>query len=512
MNNTQEMIATYLRAANACLYLVTHEEKRALEEIQGAVQLAGWRLHRWSLTSGIVGPGGVADPETKDPLKMLAGFDKLPTHREAQQGAVLVALDFHACLGGPHQPANPQLVRRIRESIERGREEARNLIIVGCRLVLPPELEKLITVIELELPDKAALEKLIDGYQDLPIEGAKADAINALTGMSLSEADNALALSLIEGRAIKPSILQREKCRQLSKTKLMTVVHTDTTLEDIGGLDRIKAHLHLIKDLFTPEARAYGLTTPKPLLCCGQAGSGKSMTARAMAAVFKLPLIRVSAGALFGSLVGETERNWRTVFKTLKGMAPVIGFIDEAEALFIGSESSGKTDGGTSARLGKQILEDVQENQEDGRDGIMFVFTANEIDAMPDPFIDRCDVWSFDLPTLAERRDIWRIHIARRRRDPRHFDLEQLAAGSAGYSGRQIEQAWLKAMQIAFADAHREPVNEDVLRALGSMVATSRTMGALIEARRARLKDRAQPASTVEAPVSKPRAVMIGNN
>jgi SpoVK/Ycf46/Vps4 family AAA+-type ATPase len=282
----------------------------------------------------------------------------------------------------------------------------------------------------------------------------------------------------------------------------------ETTIEDIGGLDLIKAYLTMTKDLFTPKAKAFGLKTPKAILALGQPGCGKSLTAKTAGAIYNLPTLRISAGALMDSLVGGTEKNWRQSFAIAKSMAPIIVHVDECESLFIGAESSGKTDGGTSGRLAKQILEDLQENS-DKDYGILWIFTANDIDTMPDPFIDRCDVWSFELPTMAERRDIWRIHIKKNGRDPGQYDLDLLAARSDGYSGRQIEAAFLKAMQRAFFHK-RDVIEEDAIVSLNEMVATSITMATAINIRRERLKNRAHPASRPDDTGNGPRQVVTG--
>lgn len=222
--------------------------------------------------------------------------------------------------------------------------------------------------------------------------------------------------------------------------------------------------------------------------------TAKSMSSMACKNVFGLPLLRLEAGCLFGSLVGASEQNWRTAFATAKAIAPAILWIDEAEGLFSGAASSGSTDGGTTNRVIKAILQDMQMNSE----GLMFIFTSNDIDGFPDPLIDRCDVWSFELPTPVEREAIWRIHIAKRGRKPRNYDIDRAVQLTEGFSGRQIEQVWLKAMMLAFNDGGREPTDKDVIAALKHFVPTSTTMAAVIEKRRQRLANRAQPASSPE--------------
>jgi SpoVK/Ycf46/Vps4 family AAA+-type ATPase len=218
--------------------------------------------------------------------------------------------------------------------------------------------------------------------------------------------------------------------------------------------------------------------------------------------VFGLPLLKLEAGRIFGSLVGESERNWRTAFATAKAVAPCVLWIDEVDGLFSGAESSGKTDGGTTMRVIKAVLQDMQFNGQD----IFFVFTANDIDNLPDPLIDRLDVWSVDLPTKSEREAIWKIHIEKYGRKARAFDLDELADETDGFSGRQIEQVWLKALTLAF-NAKREPTNADALKVVKTFVPTSVTMATAIEKRRKRLANRAMSASAPELKATPGRKV-----
>ena len=172
-------------------------------------------------------------------------------------------------------------------------------------------------------------------------------------------------------------------------------------------------------------------------------------------------------------------------------------WIDEVDGLTSGAASSGKTDGGTTNRVFKSILQDMQYNSH----GIFFVFTANDIDAIPDPLIDRLKVWSVELPNAAEREAIWRIHIPKLREeqtkptDISSFDLAHLSAATEGFSGRQIEDAWRKAIELAFNAGHA-PSMEDCINALSGFTPTSVTMADQIEARRRRLAGKATNAST----------------
>jgi len=324
------------------------------------------------------------------------------------------------------------------------------------------------------------------------INGEMEAVLDAGSGLTTNEFADALAYSIVESKKVDPKTIFKIKTDTIKKNGILEIVTTDVGLDDIGGLDLLKEDLHSKRNIFSKEARDYGLPTPRPLLAVGQPGTGKSLVATATKAVFGIPLLRLEAGRIFDGLVGGSEKNWRTAFATAKAISPCILWIDEVDGLFSGGESSGKTDGGTTARVIKTILQDIQFNS----DGVFFVFTANDIDGLPDPLIDRCDVWNVELPNTEERESIWKIHIAKRKRDPKKFKCDDYAAQTEGFSGRQIEQAWIKAMTIAFNDKGREPKCKDVVAVLKEFVPTSVTMKDAIERRRARLKDCAKPAST----------------
>jgi SpoVK/Ycf46/Vps4 family AAA+-type ATPase len=504
----KDKILNYVKAAYPCVIVPSTEEDRVLVDVGAAASEAGFRFFSWTETEGVfdrnnnqyVPPVDTArgdKPEPSDPFSMLDAMDKLP------EKSVLLAMDFHMHMGTAQQPAPPMLIRRIKDSLALGKNSGRRLIIVGAQCYLPPELEKEITICEMPLPGREELDQVVTSVakaaeQDIGddvdlIKGKREFIVDSLMGLGVQAAEDALSLAYIETgkEAFDPEILKREKCAAIKQTGLLEVVDNHISLEDIGGLDLLKADLQLKRNLFSEEARAYGLETPAPVLLVGQPGTGKSLAAQALRAIMDKLLVRIEAGQLYGSLVGETEGNWRKAFGTAKALGKCIVWVDEVDGLFAGSSGT-STDGGTSQRLIKCILQDLQLN----RDGLMFIFTANDIDALPDPLIDRCDVWSVDLPTAAEREEIWKIHIAKRKRDPERFRVSELAKNTEGFSGRQIEQAWLKTMMVAFGDGQREPNAEDVVGVVKDITPTSVLMADAIERRRKRLANRAKPASS----------------
>lgn len=490
-------LKNYARAGYGGLCIVTCEEIRAEGEIKRAADEMGSATLSWSFGHGIENVTEEKHVEgTDDHMKMLSWLIASMTGEQLTDSVVIIK-DIHLFID--KERPNPMLVRSLKDVITAGRTCNVIILLLGCRSVIPPELEKELTVLEFDLPTRDQLKSVLEEVAEsgnVKLNGETDLLLDAASGLTSTEAADAFGLALIESKdnghgGIDPKIVAREKAGLVKKSGLLEIVKDNVSLDDIGGLENLKQSLYDSRNRFTKEARDYGLPTPRPILATGMAGTGKSLTAQATGSIFGIPLLRLEAGRLFGSLVGQTEQNWRTAFSTVKAIAPCVCWIDEVDGLTSGAESSGKTDGGTTSRVIKTILQDLQYNS----DGVFFMFTANDIDNLPDPLIDRCDVWSVDLPTIDEREEIWKIHIAKRDRKPDQFKIREFAAHSDGFSGRQIEQVWIKAMTIAFNDGAREPVDKDVLDVLKRTVPTSQTMADQIEQRRARLKDKAMPAS-----------------
>lgn len=491
-------LTTYIKAGYACVQIVTAEEERAITAIKQMAKKdlyhpkrGSYDIWNWAVTSGLRNEAGnliSGDKEekqiTKDPVTMLNMIMGVP------ERTVVILKDFHMYLKVP----NPMLIRLLKEAIAAGRKSHRHLIIVGCQVNMQPELESEIQIIDLPLPSRGELKEVVHSIAKsakIEANGQTETVVSALVGLTETEASNAIAYSIAKSKKIDPLTISRVKTDTIRRNGIVEVVDQNVSLDDIGGLASFKKHVASIAGLFTPEAKEYGLSQPAPILAVGNAGTGKSLSAMAAKTAFGLPSLRLEAGRLFAGIVGESERNWRTAFATAKAIAPVILWIDEAEGLFVGMKSSGQCDSGVTSRVIKAILQDMQMNSE----GVFFFFTANDIDGFPDTLIDRSKVWAFDLPSKEERESIWSIHIKKRKRNPKDYAIDKLADKTEGFSGRQIEQAWIEAMTVAYNDKRREPTNKDVNDILKQFVPTSTTMKAQIERRRERLKGRAQSAS-----------------
>src|SRR5690606_14842013 len=290
------------------------------------------------------------------------------------------------------------------------------------------------------------------------------------------------------------STVLEEKKAVIRASHALEYSNPDETPDDIGGLERLKEWLTLRESAFGEEAARFGLPAPKGLALIGIPGTGKSLTAKMISGLWRLPLLRLDVGALFGSLVGESEARLRQALRIAEVVSPCVLWIDEIEK----SLAAGGLDGGTSQRVFGTILTWMQEKTVP----VFVVATANDVGALPPETLRRGrfdEVFFLDLPTEEERREIFAVHLRKRRRDPSAFDVARLARLSGGCVGAEIEQAVVDALYRAFADGPRDITTDDVAAAVQRLVPLSRSQHERVEDLRAWLRDgRAQSASFAE--------------
>jgi len=397
----QNQLTTYLRAGYPGLAIISSEEARAEAEIAAACRTLKRVLHAWSSTEGLVDLKDGRVTPCADPLEVLQILDRLFANEDPRHVILLRDLQLHL------DQSDPLLVRRIKDMLRVAKARGHAMILLGCRLRLPPELEHEITHVDFSLPDAKRLGTVLDGIigscklKDLSAD-TRGPALRSALGLTTTEAENAFALSVVETNGIDHRVIAREKARTLKRNGLVEVIGTATGLGDIGGLGQLKEWLERRAGAFGGEAEAYGLPSPKGLLIVGIPGTGKSLTAKATAGAFGLPLLRLDMGRVFGGIVGQSEANLRTVIQTAEAVAPCVLWIDEIEKGFSGSKSSGSTDGGTSSRVFGSFLSWMQEKKKP----VFVVATANDVSQLPPEFLrkGRFDEMFFvDLPDAHER-------------------------------------------------------------------------------------------------------------
>ena len=390
----RNQITNYIRAGYPGINIISCEEARIESELKSIAESLGHSLYGWSITQGIV---DAKDGHRREALEPLAAID---TVEELPENSLLLLKDFHQFL----EEGNPVLLRKVKESLRAGKTKGKTLIILGCRLALPPELQREFAVVEFALPDKTELENVLDNIAasaNLPKpEGEEREfLLDAASGLTSIEAENAFALSVVESGQLRPAAVAREKANEVKKGGLLEVCPKAPSLDEIGGLDQLKAWLVQRRDAFGKDAQQYGLPAPKGLLIVGIPGTGKSLTAKATASVFNRPLLKLDAGQLFGGLVGQSEANTRSVIATAEAIAPCVLWVDELEKGFSGARSSGASDGGTASRVLGTFLSWLQ----DRKAPVFVVATANDVTQLPAELLRKGrfdELFFVDLPTL----------------------------------------------------------------------------------------------------------------
>jgi SpoVK/Ycf46/Vps4 family AAA+-type ATPase len=498
-------LTTYLRAGYPGLAVITSEEARAEADIAAVCASVERRLHAWSSTEGLVDTTDGRVTPCPDPLDAVQLLDGMFAADSPRHVVLLRDLQLHL------DQSDPMLVRRLKDILRVAKSNGHAIILLGCRLKLPPELEHEITHVDFSLPDPARLGAVLDGILKSAKlknvhEVVKEAALQSSLGLTTTEAENAFALSVVETRGIDPKVIAREKARTLKRNGLVEVVEATTSLDDIGGLGQLKEWLQRRGGAFSASAKAYGLPAPKGLLIVGIPGTGKSLTAKATAGAFGLPLLRLDMGRVFGGIVGQSEANLRSVIQTAEAIAPCVLWIDEIEKGFSGSKSSGSTDGGTSSRVFGSFLSWMQEKDQP----VFVVATANDVSKLPPEFLrkGRFDEMFFvDLPDAQERAQIWDIVIKRHDRRPADFDTVALSRACEQFTGAEIEAVFIDALHEAYAEG-REPGPKDVLDAMAHTVPLAQLMDGQIGALRHWAKGRARDAG---APVKSTPATPRGS-
>jgi ATP-dependent 26S proteasome regulatory subunit len=484
-------ITNYIRAGYPGLYLVSPEEQRVDAEMKQIAQDLKYSLHVWSVVDGLVDTKKHTTTAANDPLEALVAI------KDMGEKTIILLRDFHLFLQDP----NPILIRQLKDVLQEAKTKSKTLIILGCRLCLPPELEHELTVIEFALPGKEELRTVLDGIiesaQLKGVEGEQRDKIlDAASGLTTIEAENAFALSVAESKGVNPEIVAREKAQAVKKNGILEIVETKESLESIGGLDVLKEWLLKRRHAFSQRAIEYGLPTPKGLLIIGIPGTGKSLTAKATARVFGVPLLKLDAGRIFAGLVGQSESNLRAVIQTAEAIAPCCLWIDEVEKGFSGTKSSNATDGGTSSRVFGSFISWMQEKKAP----VFVVATANDVSQLPPEMLRKGrfdELFFVDLPNQQEREAIWEIQIGKYSRDAKDFDIVQLAKVTEGLTGSEIENAFVEALYQAF-DAEKEPTDLTIAGVLTEFVPLSKLMAEQIAGLKNWAKGRARLATSFE--------------
>lgn len=495
-------VETLIRARYPILYIITSEEMRVQNILVEIAAKRQKKIFEWTYSSGIVPAGASIQSQksrntaTKDPL---AALDLVI---EQVEPAIFLFKDFHPFL----TRNNFAIIRRLKDIALHLKNSFKTIVLISPVMEIPAELDKEITVLNFPQPTKddlaALLDKIIAEVQNLKQVQIELDQegrerlLQAALGLTLGEAENVFAKIIVKDQRLSGDNVNEvfaEKQQIIRKSGLLEYYAANEDFASVGGLGVLKDWLNKRAVAFTAQARDFGLPSPKGILLLGVQGCGKSLCAKAVSRLWQLPLLRFDMGRMFGSLVGSSEENVRRAIAVAESIAPAVLWVDEIDKAFVGSQSSGVTDGGTTARVFGTFLTWLSEKSAP----VFVVATANEVTQLPPELLRKGrldEIFYVDLPSPEERNEIFWIHLTKRHRNAETFDIPALVAVSEGFSGAEIEEAIISALYDAFY-AKEELATSHVLAALKQTVSLSKTMAEKIAAQRNWAIGRARNAS-----------------
>lgn len=461
-----------IRARYPLLYLVGLEEIPMLEILAGvASELSDYhRVLTWDLVRGW-------EDNNANRNSVIGALDRI-RRQEKGEPKIFVLKDIHFILRYPQHPQNAPVVRELKNLAEELKQTPHTLAIVSHTLEVPAELSEHITAIDLPLPDLEEIDRLISSKvnpKQLQVEGlAREQLAKACQGLSRTRIERVLSKALlanddtIDETAIDGVLA--EKKQAIRQTGILEFFTPRESLKNVGGLDNLKKWVRMRKDVFTEEARRYGIPNPKGVLLVGIQGTGKSLSAKTIACEWRLPLLRLDTGRLFGGLVGESESRVRQMIDISEAIAPCVLWIDEIDKAFGNLIAGVDGDSGTSRRVFGSLITWMQEKISP----VFIVATANNVNILPAELLRKGrfdEIFFLSLPTQKEREEIFKVHLRKfRPARMREFDIELLAKQAKEFSGAEIEQAIFDGMHYAFADARRDFTTNDIIRAIEETV------------------------------------------
>ena len=484
-----------IRAGNSCVRIVTDDEPEAYQLALSAGIDLGFEVHSWSVLHGLRDARIADAPAVEDSQTPAGGLMRAI---ELQGRPMVVLLDLAAHLD------DPRALRAFRELAEKCRAYSQAIVMIDHSARVPDVVGVSSTQLYLSPPGEEEIEQIARAairarHQVAPVrvdltKGGLRTMIQHMRGLSRRQVRQLTAELVTEDSTLNAEDLQgvvRAKRRMLENVGLLEFVDAPSDMNELGGMDGLKSWLKAREGALSTRAREFGLEPAKGVLLLGVQGAGKSLCAKAIAAAWKRPLLRLDPGVLYDRYVGESERRLRAALHQAEAMSPVVLWIDEIEKAFA-SAASHSTDGGLSQRMFGTLLTWLQEKS----DPVFVVATANDIDALPPELLRKGrfdEIFFVDLPGEEARRRIFEIHLRRRKRDPAKFDVAELARVADGYSGAEIEQAIVAALHAAFA-ANADVDTPALARAVRASPPLSVTMAERIGALREWARGRCVPA------------------
>ena len=454
-----------LKARYPIIFINTIEEDRVEYTIRKHIKSSLNRsIYSWDFVDGYINNPNNEGFAKRNPLQALELVERLTS----ETPALFLLKDFNRFL------TDVSISRKLKNIARILKLQPKTIIIIGSDYTIPKELQELISIIQFQLPNEyeisQELSKLIHSL-NIKLNSQLFESITqTCQGLSLERIRRVLSKIIATHKTIDRNsieILLSEKKQIISQTEILEYWSVDDKITSIGGVENLKEWLKKRKTSFSIQAFNYGLPTPRGLLLVGIQGTGKSLTAKAIATEWQLPLLKLDVGKLFGGIVGESESRLRQMIEVSETLAPCILWIDEIDKAFNTNESKG--DGGTSSRVLGTFISWLSEKTKP----VFVVATANNVDVLPLEIIRKGrfdEIFFLDLPKKQEREQIFKIHIKTfRPNNWKSFEYEKLAQLSESFSGAEIKQSIIEAMYHAFYEK-REFTTNDICLALNELI------------------------------------------
>lgn len=464
------------------IYVVTWEEQRVMDSLcrisekYDLGQVISWDAGSGSFMNEKDQP--VSPEANMGTLEDVLDVIKLKAEEcrgvQEQRGPIYLLKDAFRFL--ENRNLEPVVERKIRSLSSALKSTSIHVVMTSPVLELPTALQKCVTVLDYPLPGREQLEVLLENTvsaisqfghisrEQLANPSAE-KVVDSLLGLTFQEAEDALAKSIAKTDRFDISILNEIKREIIRKGQILEFVSDKESMSSVGGFQGLKEFVRIRKAAFSEEAREYGLPSPKGIFLLGVQGSGKSLSAQAVASELVVPLLKMDVGRVFGSYIGESEGKLRSALALAESVAPCVLLVDEVDKALSGGTGGQQGDSGTTKRVIGHFLNWMQSRKAP----VFVVACANSIRGLPPEILRKGrfdELFFVDLPRESERAEIFEIHISKRGRDPNNFDVRKLAGRTENFSGAEIEGVIEEAMYLAFDDEKREFNTDDILVAV----------------------------------------------
>nr|ALG63662.1 hypothetical protein [Guillardia theta] len=466
-----------LKARYPLLYIPTTEEERLEYTIRSCIQLYSNRaIYCWDFVDGYTGNPNDNGFATKNPLQALELIEKLTP----DSPAIFLLKDFNLFLN------DISVSRKLKNLVKVLRNQAKTIIIIGSDINIPDSIKEIVTVVYFQLPQTSEIRRELLRVQEslgYPIPSESIDnLVGCCQGLSLERIRRVLSKIIATYKEINVEsidLIFKEKKQIISQTQILEFYPTNQKKSDIGGLENLKKWLKRRSGALSKKAEEYGLPSPRGLLLVGVQGTGKSLTAKAIANDWGLPLLRLDVGKLFGGIIGESESKMRQMIQLSEAISPCVLWIDEIDKAFAGIESKG--DSGTTSRVLATFITWLSEK----KSSVFVVATANNIYSLPPEILRKGrfdEIFFIGLPNKQEKELIFKVHLSRiRPKSWQHYDIPILSEKANKFSGAEIEESIIEGMHIAFSE-NREFTTNDIAQSIEQFVPLAYTNKEKIDA------------------------------